>query len=165
VNPELLNEPIPRARRLLVLALALASAPGVPGPLEPPERIEVAPGIHAFLTPPYGDFGFDGNSVAIVSKEGVLVFDTNGTPAAAEAVLSEIRKLTDQPVKYLVNSHWHWDHWYGTEVYRRELRARISRDDPKTNQQFDLYLVSWYLQRVYDELAGPLTSAIAPPPG
>ena len=86
---------------------------------EPPKRIQVAEGVYVFVTPPYGDMGFDGNSVAILSSEGVLVFDTNGTPAAAEAVLSEIRKLTDKPVKYVVNSHWHWDHWYGTEVYRR----------------------------------------------
>ena len=52
-----------------------------------------------------------------MSKDGVLVFDTNGTPAASAAVLEQIRKLTDQPVKYVVNSHWHWDHWYGTETY------------------------------------------------
>ena len=49
----------------------------------------------------------------------MLVFDTNGTPSAAEAVLAEIRKLTPPPVRYIVNSHWHWDHWYGTEVYTR----------------------------------------------
>ncbi|MBK5254975.1 MAG: MBL fold metallo-hydrolase [Vicinamibacteria bacterium] len=87
--------------------------------LEPPKRVEVAPGIYVFMTPPYGDVGLDGNSVVIVSNDGVLVFDTNGTPAAAENVLAQIRKLTDQPVTYVVNSHWHWDHWYGTEVYRR----------------------------------------------
>ena len=46
----------------------------------------------------------------------------------------------------------------------RDLRARITGDDPRLNQQFDLYLVSWYLHRVYDELAGPLTDAITPPP-
>ena len=86
---------------------------------EPPKRVEVAEGVHVFMTPPYGDVGLDGNSVVIISKEGVLVFDTNGTPAAAAAVLSEIRKLTDKPVKYVVYSHWHWDHWYGTEVYRK----------------------------------------------
>lgn len=86
---------------------------------EPPRRIQAAEGVYVFVTPPYGDVGFDGNSVAIFSSEGVLVFDTNGTKAAAEAVLAEIRKLTDKPVKYVVNSHWHWDHWYGTEVYRR----------------------------------------------
>src|SRR4029450_4844301 len=56
---------------------------------------------------------------AIVSRDGVLVFDANGTPAAAAAVLASIRTLTDQPVRYLVLSHWHWDHWYGAEVYKR----------------------------------------------
>ena len=45
------------------------------------------------------------------------MFDTNGTPAASAAVLAEIRTLTDQPVRWIVNSHWHWDHWYGTETY------------------------------------------------
>jgi glyoxylase-like metal-dependent hydrolase (beta-lactamase superfamily II) len=47
------------------------------------------------------------------------VFDANGTPAAAAAVLDEIRKLTDRPVRWIVNSHWHWDHWYGTETYQQ----------------------------------------------
>jgi cyclase len=86
---------------------------------ERPTMIQVAPGILLFRTPDYGDVGLDGNAVAILSGDGVLVFDSNGTPAAAEAVLAEIRKATDQPVRYLVNSHWHWDHWYGNEVYRR----------------------------------------------
>lgn len=49
----------------------------------------------------------------------MLVFDSNGTPSAADAVVTEIRKLTPHPVRYVVNSHWHWDHWYGTEAYTR----------------------------------------------
>jgi cyclase len=84
-----------------------------------PTRIEIADGIFVFRTAPYGEVGLDGNSIVIVSNDGVLVFDTNGTPTAAAAVLDEIRKLTTQPVRYVVNSHWHWDHWYGTEIYRR----------------------------------------------
>jgi len=82
-----------------------------------PIRTEISPGIHLFRSAPYGDVGLDGNSVVIIGSDGVLVFDTNGTPSAAAAVLAEIRKLTPQPVRYVVNSHWHWDHWYGTEVY------------------------------------------------
>jgi metallo-beta-lactamase superfamily protein len=34
-------------------------------------------------------------------------------------VLAEIRKITDKPVHYVVNSHWHPDHWSGNEVYAR----------------------------------------------
>lgn len=83
-----------------------------------PTRTDLGDGIYLFQTAPYGDVGLDGNSVVIVSDSGVLVFDANGTPDAARAVLSEIRRLTSQPVKFLVQSHWHWDHWYGTEVYR-----------------------------------------------
>ena len=84
-----------------------------------PQRIEVASGIHLFISKPYGEVGLDGNAVAILSRDGVLVFDSNGTAAASAAVLAEIRKLTDQPVRYVVNSHWHWDHWYGTETYTK----------------------------------------------
>ena len=85
----------------------------------PPKKIQAADGIFLFVTPPYSDVGLDGNAVVILSDDGVLVFDANGTPAAASAVLTEIRKMTRQPVRYLVLSHWHWDHWYGAEVYRQ----------------------------------------------
>ncbi len=78
---------------------------------------KVAEGIYLFTTTPYGDAGLSGNSVAILSEDGVLVFDSNGTPETAATVLAEIRKLTDKPIRYLVNSHWHWDHWGGNQTY------------------------------------------------
>ena len=56
-----------------------------------PQKIEVAKGVYLFISKPYGDVGLDGNSVAILSNDGVLVFDSNGTPAASAAVLAEIR--------------------------------------------------------------------------
>jgi glyoxylase-like metal-dependent hydrolase (beta-lactamase superfamily II) len=115
--------------RAVVVALALllacgsdarpanAAAPAAETQLEPPAETAVAPGIVLFRTAPYSDVGLDGNSIAIIGDDGVLVFDANGTPAAARAVLARIRKLTPQPVRYLVFSHWHWDHWYGAQVY------------------------------------------------
>src|SRR4029079_4875253 len=103
---------------LLRSLLALAVMPGLLAAQRPaPTRTEIAPGIHLFQSAGYGDVGLDGNSIAIVGDNGVLVFDANGTPAAASAVLAEIRKLTTQPVRWVVLSHWHWDHWYGAEVY------------------------------------------------
>jgi cyclase len=107
-------------RSLCVLALAASVSFLRADYVRPaPQRIEVARGVHLFISKPYGDVGMDGNAVAILSRDGVLVFDSNGTPAASALVLDEIRKLTDQPVRYVVNSHWHWDHWYGTETYTR----------------------------------------------
>jgi glyoxylase-like metal-dependent hydrolase (beta-lactamase superfamily II) len=104
----------PREAALLAVILPAMLAAWTP---PPPAHTEVAPGIHLFQTQPYGDVGLDGNSVAIVGEDGVLVFDANGTPAAARAVLAAIRRITKLPVRYLVYSHWHWDHWYGAEVY------------------------------------------------
>jgi glyoxylase-like metal-dependent hydrolase (beta-lactamase superfamily II) len=104
----------------LAFASALAAAPDGADYVRPaPKTIEIAKGVYLFVSKPYGDVGLDGNSIAILSNDGVLVFDSNGTPASSAAVLAEIRKLTDQPVKYLVYSHWHWDHWYGSETYTR----------------------------------------------
>jgi glyoxylase-like metal-dependent hydrolase (beta-lactamase superfamily II) len=78
---------------------------------------KVAEGIYLFTATPYADVGLSGNSVAILSEDGVLVFDSGATPETAATVLAEIRKLTSKPVRYLVNSHWHWDHWGGNETY------------------------------------------------
>jgi glyoxylase-like metal-dependent hydrolase (beta-lactamase superfamily II) len=108
-------------RRLLASALLLAltlSAIAAPS-RQAPRKVEIAPGVFVFMTAPYGAVGLDGNSIVVLSNDGVLVFDSNGTPAAAAAVLAEIRAMTDQPVRYVVHSHWHWDHWYGAEVYKR----------------------------------------------
>ena len=93
------------ARRWVAIAVLLAGST-VTAQRPDPIRIQVAEGIYLFRTAPYGEVGLDGNSVAIVGSDGVLVFDTNGTPAAAAAVLAQIRTLTSQPVRYVVNSHW-----------------------------------------------------------
>ena len=63
-----------------------------------PRKIDVADGVYLFITAPYGAVGLDGNSIVVTSNQGVLVFDSNGTPSAASAVLTEIRALTKQPV-------------------------------------------------------------------
>jgi len=77
---------------------------------------QVAPGVYRFSA------SFDGyventSSTAIVGRDGVLVFDTNTRPATAAAVLARIRALTGLPVRWVVNSHWHLDHWSGNQVY------------------------------------------------
>jgi len=45
-----------------------------------------------------------------------------------------------------------------------DLMLAMTHDDPKLNDQFRTYLADWYLHRVYDELEGPLSDAIAPIP-
>jgi hypothetical protein len=147
-------------------AALLATAVAVPPQRPTPTRTEVSRGIFLYQTPPYGDVGLDGNSIVITSTDGVLVFDSNGTPAAAAAVLADIRTLTDQPVRYVVNSLW-LEQKRGVDAVMPELHdlmVRITHDDPAVNDAFRVQLVDWYMHRVYDELSGPLTDAIAPIP-
>jgi glyoxylase-like metal-dependent hydrolase (beta-lactamase superfamily II) len=64
--------------------------------------------------------GFISNAGFVVTNEGVVVFDALGTPSLANAMLGEIRKITDQPIKIVVMSHYHADHLYGLQVFKDE---------------------------------------------
>lgn len=107
---------------------------------------QVTDGVLLFNVTPYGDVGMSGNSVAIVSDDCVVVFDSTAIPQTATTVLNEIRKVTDKPVRYLVNSHWHWDHWGGNEVFlaafpelkiitHQKTLEQLKTVEPKWNDQ------------------------------
>ena len=73
--------------------------------------IEVAPGVYAFIQPGGAtDAGF------IVEEEGVVIIDTLMTTTLAERLLAEVRRITDKPVRYVVNTHWHGDHLFGNAL-------------------------------------------------
>jgi cyclase len=77
----------------------------------------VAEGVWAVLQPAARRFD-DSNATVILVDDGVLVIDTQSSPLGALAVLAQIRLLTDKPVKWVLNTHWHGDHVQGNEVYR-----------------------------------------------
>jgi len=83
------------------------------------QTVPVADGVYQFVTAPDG-YVPNGNSVAIVNADDVLVFDTFARPSTARKVVAEIRRITSKPVRYVVNSHWHPDHWSGNEVFASE---------------------------------------------
>jgi len=60
----------------------------------------------------------ESNSVILIGDEYVVVVDAGFLPATAKSVIAEIRKLTNKPVRYVINSHWHDDHIFGNQVYR-----------------------------------------------
>jgi len=57
------------------------------------------------------------NNVAIVGNRDVLVVDTGTTPAAARAFIEDLTLVTTKPVRYVVNTHFHYDHTDGNQVY------------------------------------------------
>jgi glyoxylase-like metal-dependent hydrolase (beta-lactamase superfamily II) len=60
--------------------------------------------------------GFMSNAGFVVTTDGVVVFDTLGTPALGEAMRVAIRKVTAQPIRRIVISHYHADHFYGLQA-------------------------------------------------
>ena len=107
---------------LLLLFAVAAPAVAAPSPaassFAPVEisRTELAPGIYQFTVASDG-YVEQLNCVAIVNDADVLVFDTTTRPSTARTILAEIRKITPKPVRFVVNSHWHPDHWSGNEVF------------------------------------------------
>lgn len=64
--------------------------------------------------------GFISNAGFIVTDEGVVVFDTLGSPSLAWTLRQKIREITDQPVVKVIVSHYHADHIYGLQVFAEE---------------------------------------------
>ncbi len=78
---------------------------------------KVAPDIYV-LKPKINDYRWvTANITVVVNAEDVLVVDSGLLPAAAREAITEIRKITTKPVRYLVNTHWHGDHWQGNETF------------------------------------------------
>jgi glyoxylase-like metal-dependent hydrolase (beta-lactamase superfamily II) len=62
--------------------------------------------------------GFMSNAGFVVTREGVVVFDTLGTVPLAQKMLGLIRKITSKPIKLVIVSHYHADHFYGLQVFK-----------------------------------------------
>ena len=57
------------------------------------------------------------NVMVLVGQNDTLVVDSHVTPTAARALLDALPALTDKPVRYLVNSHYHFDHAHGNQAF------------------------------------------------
>lgn len=108
--------------RLAGLALAVCASSAVAQQYHGPQftRNEVAPGVYAFVFDnALGDAAaVDGTAVVIINQSDVVVVDAQWSPTTARRVIAEIRKLTPNPVRYVINTHWHGDHWLGNQAYR-----------------------------------------------
>lgn len=108
--------------RLLLLLLLLL--PSVSRAAEDLFDIKpVADGVYAAIAKPA--YKVNCNAAIIVLGDSVLVVDTHSKPSAARALIEQIKKLTPKPVKYVVNTHFHWDHYQGNEAYPSSWPAGV----------------------------------------
>jgi cyclase len=125
-----------------VLACACAHAQPAPPPEEPRvarsyQTVNVAPGVYAFIAPEARVGLVSGNSVAVVGEDAVLVVDSGHFPTLTRRMIGEIRRLTDKPIRFLVNTHWHPDHHSGNGVYRELVPEIIIVSTEYTRVQMD----------------------------
>jgi len=120
-----------RFRFALAIAAALGAitAPalitGNAGPRDDPDHgwaedtlftiSQVRPGVYVASGQPGRNVG--SNSEFIVTDRDVIVVDDHITLRAARALLAEIRRVTDKPVRYVVNTHFHYDHTSGNGAF------------------------------------------------
>jgi glyoxylase-like metal-dependent hydrolase (beta-lactamase superfamily II) len=109
-------------KRLLALALFAAL------PAQALEAIQVSPSVYFIRgesgVPSIANRGHTSNAGFVVTREGVVVFDTLGTPALGRELVEAIRRVTPAPIRRVILSHYHADHFYGLQPLK-EAGAEI----------------------------------------
>jgi len=111
-------------KRLLYLAGLLFLTAGNTSAAEDLFDIKpIADGVYAAIAKPA--YKVNCNAAIILFDDSVLVVDTHSKPSAARALIEQIKKLTDKPVRYIVNTHFHWDHYQGNQAYPSSWPAGV----------------------------------------
>src|SRR5215210_4178170 len=85
-----------------------------------PYRVEeLAPGVFGVIRKVPTTGASDSNVLFIINEHDVIVVDANIYPSSARQVIAEIRRRTKNPVRYVINTHFHSDHFYGNGEYRK----------------------------------------------
>ena len=105
---------------LALLALLAVSAHAAPPVSVPVRAVQVA--AHTWLVQGMAgeisrtNEGFNSNAAFVVTGDGVVVFDALGSPPLGAALVAAIRAVTPQPIRRVIVSHFHADHFYGLQA-------------------------------------------------
>jgi glyoxylase-like metal-dependent hydrolase (beta-lactamase superfamily II) len=141
--------------RLVLAALALASlAAAAPArtPKHPKDTVStharstatLAPGVYVIRHEDAPDTFPQGNTTVIVGARDVLVVDSCYLPSSAVKDIAQIRQWTAKPVRYLVNTHWHYDHTMGNGAYRDAFPGITIVAHVETRKQIASYNPQWF---------------------
>ncbi|HTS37927.1 MAG TPA: MBL fold metallo-hydrolase [Candidatus Solibacter sp.] len=110
----------------LRFAILLCLASAIAGNAQDKDLFDIKPmadGVYAAIAKPA--YKVNCNAAIILLGDSVLVVDTHSKPSAARALIEQIKKLTDKPVRYVVNTHFHWDHYQGNQAYPSSWPAGV----------------------------------------
>src|SRR4051812_6948886 len=135
--------------------------PPVPGSLPAHKFEKVAEGVYFSTTS--GSMNTGSNGAVIVNADNVLIVDPGITPAAATAFIADVKTLTPKPIKYVVDTHYHYDHAFGNQVFgpdvtiighdmtRRHLIAPVLQQ--RTYQTNGVQAIAATFARLHDQIA------------
>jgi cyclase len=108
------------AAGLLIVSGSTAAAESVRSshPDYPLEAQLISENVWAIVSPARGvpdpqNRGWTSNAAFVITDDGVLVFDTGSSEGIGSAIAEIIGQITEQPVRWIINSHSHGDHWMG----------------------------------------------------
>jgi glyoxylase-like metal-dependent hydrolase (beta-lactamase superfamily II) len=110
------------AASLLFIPLAQAGQPPVMAAQQVSASAWYVEGLSALGSA--ANQNFISNAAFVVTPAGVVVIDALGSPALAERLAQEIRKVTALPITHVIVTHYHADHIYGLQTFKA-LGARI----------------------------------------
>lgn len=105
------------------------------------QTVKVADGIYMLI-------GQGGNIGVCIGDDGVFLID-NQFAQLTDKIIAAVRTLTDKPIKFLINTHWHADHTGGNENFGTLGVTLIAQDN--------VYV------RMANEQVGPISGRISPP--
>ena len=100
--------------------------------------VELADGVFARLHEGLTNAGI------IVGDDGVLVIDSLRVPSFARDLIADVKRLTPKPIRWVVDTHSHWDHAWGNEEFPD---ATIIGHDNARAEMLDVDLVEWWRER------------------
>ena len=94
---------------------------------KPVYRLEkVADGIYCAIGT--GAINVICNSAVIIGEDEVVIVDSGTSPRAARALRKELKNITSKPVRYLVNTHFHFDHTFGNQAFPSDSGVRCGSE-------------------------------------
>lgn len=123
---------MPRKRTTLCLFLAGSICATAPALAAAPYFTlhDLGHGVWAAIAIPKSTAG--ANAGFVIGPNGILVIDTFEDPAAAKAMLAAIREKTDEPIRYVVDTHYHLDHAAGNNVFAAAGAAVMAQHNVRT---------------------------------
>ncbi len=70
-----------------------------------------------------GTMSVGSNSPIILTANEALIVDSSITPASGRALAQDLKAITDKPIRYVVDSHYHYDHSFGNQVFDRDAQV------------------------------------------